>query len=252
MYMKRFDLRGKVALVSGCSQGLGYACVLTLARHGADIFGVSIGDDSNLKKEVEAYGVKYHGLALSLITPGAIDTLMKEVLATYGKVDILLNFAGVIKKENVLECNEHTWDALMDVNLKAIFFLSQAVISQFLKQSSGGKIINASGILPKEYDDYAMYSTSKGGVEALTKSLAAQFAKDDIQVNAIRFGFMTTGTSLQTEENGHYDHQILEHIPAKRWGCYKDVDGLLLLLASSASNYMNGCCIPIDGGYSIF
>ena len=249
--MKRFDLHGKVALVSGCSQGLGYACVLTLARHGADIFGVSIGDDSNLKKEVEAYGVQYHGIALSLTTPGAIDTLMKEVLAAYGHVDILLNFAGIMKKEQTLCCDEACWDSLMDVNLKASFFLSQAVIKQFQKQGHGGKIINASGILPKEYDRYTIYCISKGGIDAMTKSLAAQFAHEDIQINAIRFGFMTTGTSLQTADNGHYDHAMLSHIPAGRWGSYKDVDGLLLLLASPAANYMTGCIIAIDGGYSI-
>lgn len=249
--MKRFDLSGKVALVSGCSQGLGYACVLTLARHGADIFGVSIGDDSHLKKEVEAYGVKYHSMTLSLTTPGAMDTLMKEVLSTYGHLDILLNFAGIMKKEAVLACTPNSWDSLMEINLKASFFLSQAVIQQFLKQGHGGKIINASGILPRECGDFTMYSTSKGGVEAMTKALAVQFAKEDIQINAIRFGFMTTGTSLQAEDNGHYDHSILKCIPANRWGSYKDVDGLLLLLASTASNYITGCCIPVDGGYSI-
>lgn len=249
--MRRFDLHGKVALVSGCSQGLGYACVLTLARHGADIFGVSIGDDSNLKKEVEEYGVKYHSIVLSLTTPGAMDKIMKEVLVAYEHIDILLNFAGVVKKEETMHVNDDLWDSVMNVNVKASFFLSQAVIAQFLKQGHGGKIINASGILPKQYDDYTLYSISKGSIDAMTKTMAAQFAKDDIQINAIRFGFMTTGTSLQTDESGHYDHKMLEEIPAKRWGCYKDVDGLLLLLASSASNYMNGCIISIDGGYSI-
>ena len=97
------ELDGRVALVSGCSQGLGYACVRTLARHGADIFGVSIGDDSALKKEVEALGRSYHSLTVSLTTPGSIHDVMKEVLAAYGHVDILLNFAGILKKEDTLE-----------------------------------------------------------------------------------------------------------------------------------------------------
>ncbi len=250
--MERFNLAGKVALVSGCSQGLGYACVLTLARSGADIFGISIGDDSALKKEVEQLGRTYHSLTLSLTTPGAIDTLMKEVLATYGHIDILLNFAGIVRKEETLKITPQTWDNVLDINLKACFFLSQAVIAQFLKQGHGGKIINASSILSTlSSNDYSAYSASKGGIEAMTRFLANEFSSHDIQVNAISFGYMTTGTSLQCKDDGEYDPAILERIPAKRWGCYKDVDGLLLLLASSASNYISGTIIPIDGGYSI-
>lgn len=250
--MECFELHGKVALVSGCSQGLGYACVLTLARAGADIFGVSIGDDSHLKVEVEALGRTYHSLTLSLNTPGAADTCMQSVLSTYGKVDILLNFAGIVRKEKTLEVSEACYDAVLDINLKACFFLSQAVIKQFLKQGHGGKIINASSILSHQSsNDYLPFTASKGGLEAITRAMANEFAQDDIQVNAISFGYMTTGTSLQVETDGSIDHQILERIPAKRWGCYKDVDGLILLLASSASNYMTGCIIPIDGGYSI-
>lgn len=249
--MKRFDLTGKVALISGCSQGLGYACALTLARHGADIFGVSIGDDDDLKKEVEAYGVRYHSMTVSLTSPNGIHELMKEVKSVYNHIDILLNFAGIIKKEDTLTCTPDAWDITMNVNSKAPFFLSQAVIAQFLKQDTGGKILNASSILPKEYSEYVSYCASKGSLEAMTKSLALQYAKNNIQINALRFGFMTTGTSLQRSSDGHYDHSLLNHIPAQRWGSYKDVDGILLLLVSSASDYITGCSIAIDGGYSI-
>lgn len=250
--MKCFDLTGKVALVSGCSQGLGYACVLTLARAGADIFGVSIGDDSTLKKEVEGLGRSYHSLTISLTTPGAIEQTLKEVLAAYGHVDILLNFAGIVRKEKTLNIKDEDWDAVLNINLKASFFLAQAIIAQFLKQGHGGKIINAASVLPMgDEHEQLPFTASKGGIEAITKALAYEYANVDIQVNAISFGFMTTGTTLQTWEGDHYDHQLLSRIPAKRWGTYKDVDGLLLLLASSASNYMTGCIIPIDGGYSI-
>lgn len=252
MHMKRFDLSGKVALVSGCSQGLGYACVLALARHGADIFGVSIGDDSELKKEVEELGRQYHSCTKSLTTPGAIDDVMKDVLAEYGKLDILLNFAGITRKEDTLQMNESSWNTIFDINVKAAFFLSQAAIKQFIKQGKGGKIINASSVLTQHSCcDYCAYTASKGGLEAMTKALANEFSHADVQVNAISFGYMTTGTSLQCDDEGHIDHSILDRIPAKRWGSYKDVDGLLLLLASSASNYISGAIIPVDGGYSI-
>ncbi len=250
--MERFDLSGKVALVSGCSQGLGYACVLTLARAGADIFGVSIGDDSHLKEEVEACGRSYHSLTASLTTPGAIDLVVKECLAAFKQIDILLNFAGIVRKEHTLRVDEACYDAVMDINSKASFFLSQAVIKVMIEQGHGGKIINASSVLSqRSSNDFLPFTASKGALEATTKALANEFASENIQVNAISFGFMTTGTSLQVNDNGEVDHEILLNIPAGRWGCYKDVDGLLLLLASSASNYITGCIIPVDGGFSI-
>lgn len=250
--MDKIDLRGKVALVSGCSQGLGYACVCTLARAGADIFGVSIGDDSHLKEEVEAAGRHYHSITLSLTTPGAIDQVMKECLGCYGHIDILLNFAGIVRRVATLSVNEACYDAVMDLNAKASFFLSQAVITQMIQQGHGGKIINASSVLSQRFsNDTLPFSASKGAIESMTKALANEFAKANIQINAISFGYMTTGTSLQIDEHGEIDHDLLNRIPAGRWGCYKDVDGLLLLLASSYSDYITGCIIPIDGGFSI-
>lgn len=249
--MEEFDLHEKVALISGASQGMGYAMALTLARHGADIFGVSIGDDSDLKKEVEAMGRRYHSITISLTTPGAIHTVIKEVLGAYGHVDILLNFAGITKKMDTLDMTKMDWNAVFDINVSAAFLLAKEVIQQFRMQGHGGKIINASGILPLHTSEYCAYSASKGAVEAMTRYLAMEFGKDDIQVNAITFGFMTTGTSLMSGDGNQYDDSILRDIPAKRWGCYKDVDGLLLLLASAQSNYITGACIPVDGGYSI-
>lgn len=246
-----FELNGKIALVSGCSQGLGYTCVLALAQQGADIFGVSIGDDSELKKEVEALGRQYHSLTISLTTPGAIHSLLKEVLGTYGKIDILLNFAGILKKEETLQISKLEWNTAMDINVTASFFLSQSVIKQFQKQGQGGKIINASGILPAGTSEYCAYYASKGAVEAMTRYLANAFAKDNIQINAIAFGFMSSGAKLQCGVGGEEDTSILQQIPAQRWGKDSDVTGLLLLLASSQSDYITGTCIPVDGGYSI-
>lgn len=246
-----FDLCGKIALVSGCSQGLGYTCAQTLARHGADIFGVSIGDDSELKKEVEALGRTYHSLTISLTTPGAIHTLMKEVLAVYDHLDILLNFAGILKKEDTLTMTRQEWNTAFDINVSAAFILSQEVIKQFRKQAHGGKIINASGVLPYDTSEYCAYSASKGAIETMTKYMAHEFACDQIQINAINIGFMTCGNRLQSGDGGEIDSSILQKIPARRWGDEKDIEGLILLLASHASDYITGTCIPVDGGYSI-
>lgn len=246
-----FNLHGKIALVSGCSQGLGYECVKILAAQGADIFGVSIGDDSELKKEVEAMGRQYHSLTISLTTPDAIHTLLKEVLAAYGRIDILLNFAAILKKADTLTLTKHDFNNAMDINVTASFFLSQVVIKQFKKQGQGGKIINASGILPFDTNEYCAYYTSKGALEAMTKYLAYEFADENIQVNAIAFGFMAAGARLQQGDGQIDDTSILHRIPAGRWGTKDDIAGIVLLLASSSSDYITGSCIPVDGGYSI-
>lgn len=245
-----YNLNGKVALVSGCSQGLGYACVLALAKAGADIFGVSIGDDTELKQQVTELGRKYHSLHVSLTTPGSIHDVIKEVLAAYGHIDILLNFAGILKKEDTLNMNRQTFQTVLDINVSAVFSLSQSVLHQFLKQGTGGKIINASGIQPYDTKEYCAYYTSKGAIEAMTKYMAHEFASENIQINAITFGFMNEGNRLQCNQEQTED-EILSTIPAKRWGSYKDLEGLLLLLCSSAGDYITGACIPLDGGYSI-
>ena len=250
LFMK-LELAGKVALVSGCSQGLGYACVRTLARYGADIFGVSIGDDSALKKEVEALGRSYHSLTVSLTTPGSIHEVMKEMLAAYGHVDILLNFAGILKKEDTLKISRQAFQSALDINVTAAFTLSQEVIRQYIRQGYGGKIINASGILPYGTNEYCAYFTSKGAVEAMTKYMAHEFAGQNIQINAITLGFMNEGNKLQSGEGQQDDVSILQDIPAGRWGTWEDLDGLLLVLCSGAGSYINGACIPLDGGYSI-
>lgn len=247
----KFNLEGKIALVSGCSQGLGYASVLALAKHGADIFGVSIGDDSELKKEVEALGRRYHSLTLSLTTPGAIHTLIKEVKGTYGHLDILLNFANILKKEDTLSISRQEFCNAIDLNITATFFLTQEVIKLYLEQGNGGKIINASGILPYDTSEYCVYATSKGAIDQMTRYLAHEFADKQIQINSILIGFMNDGTRLQDGKCGIADETILQRIPAKRWGKDEDIEGLILLLSSDASDYITGACIPCDGGYSI-
>lgn len=171
------NLYGKVALVSGCSQGLGYHAALALAKQGADIFGVSIGDDSSLKKAIEATGRNYHSFTISLTTPGAIHQVMKEALAAYGHIDILLNYAAILKKEETLELTKLEWNSAYDINVSAAFFLSLEVIRQFQKQGHGGKIINATGILPRHTSAYCAYAISNGAIEAMTRYLAMEFGK---------------------------------------------------------------------------
>ena len=135
--------------------------------------------------------------------------------------------------------------------MTAAFTLSQEVIRQYISQGHGGKIINASGILPYGTNEYCAYFTSKGAVEAMTKYMAHEFAGQNIQINAITLGFMNEGNKLQSGEGQQDDVSILQDIPAGRWGTWEDLDGLLLVLCSAAGSYINGACIPLDGGYSI-
>lgn len=246
-----FELDGKVALVSGCSQGIGYVCAKILAAHGADIFGVSIGDDTALKKEIEEMGRQYHSLTISLSTANAIHTLMKETLAAYGKIDILVNFAATLKRDKTLHITKHEWSDAFHINVASVFFLSQEVIKQFQKQATGGKIINASGILPFDTNEYITYYTCKGAIEAMTRYLALEFAKDHIQVNSIAFGYMDIGSKLQQTNGNENDISILQRIPAGHWGTKQDIHGALLLFASSYSDYITGACLALDGGYAI-
>ena len=246
-----FDLHGKTALVSGCSQGLGFECVKILAKHGANVYGVSIGDDSELKEIVSQYDGNYESSTLSLTTPGAIRSVVQEAKSKYSHIDILLNFASSLKKDDTLSITKSEWSNAMDINVHAAFFLSQEVIKVMIEQHTGGKIINASGVLPFDTTQFCSYYTANGALEAMTKYLAYEFAPNNIQINAISFGFMDFGTKLQQCLGNEDDTSILHRIPAKRWGTPKDIEGLVLLLSSSQSDYITGACIPIDGGYSI-
>lgn len=249
--MMDIDLHGKVALISGCSQGLGFECVTLLASHGADIYGVSIGDDRELNEIVKSYGRTYYSSTISLTTPGAIRNVVESANAHFGHIDILLNFAGVLKKDDTLSITKSEWLSAMDINVNAAFFLTQEVIKVMKKHHTGGKIINASGILPFDTSEYCTYYTGKGAMDAMTKYLAYEFASDHIQINAIVFGFMSMGAKLQQCLANEEDTSILHRIPAKRWGTRQDIEGIVLLLSSSYSDYITGACIPCDGGYSI-
>lgn len=245
------DLSGKVALISGCFQGLGYAAAVALAKCGADIFSVGIGDDTALRVEIERLGRRYASIHCDFESDIAIHNAMDAVLAEYHHIDIMLNYAALVHKTKTLNSAHEAWDEIVTHNVKSIFFLSQAVIKQFMRQNKGGKIINVSSLMAHvSSDEYAAYTACKGAMEALTRSLANEYGKYSIQVNAIAPGFMISGTRLQQKPNGDFDSTLKERIPARRWGTYKDIEALTILLSSKGSDYINGCIIPLDGGYS--
>ncbi len=245
-----FELKGKVAIVTGCAAGLGQGMALGLAQAGADIVGVDYVETAETKKLVEAEGKKYVGIQanLMLMEPlqGVVDTAVKE----FGHVDILINNAGIIRREDALNFSEKDWDDVMNINVKTVFFLSQAVANQFVKQGNGGKIINIASMLSFQGGiRVPSYTASKSGVKGITMLMANEWAKYNINVNAIAPGYMATANTAPLRADEKRSAEILDRIPAGRWGLPSDLAGPAVFLASPASDYINGYTIAVDGGW---
>ena len=176
--------------------------------------------------------------------------MVGETLSKFGRVDILVNNAGVIKRRDSIEFTEEDWDGVMDVNLKTVFFLTQAVAKEFIKQGGGGKIINIASMLSYQGGiRVPSYTASKSAIRGVTMTLANEWAKYGINVNAIAPGYMATNNTEQLRSDGERSADILSRIPAGRWGTPEDLEGAAVFLASSASDYVNGFTLAVDGGW---
>ncbi len=250
MILEQFKLTGKVAIVTGASVGLGQGMALGLAEAGAHIVGVGIGDMSDTKAKVESLGQKFLGIEANLMSLDPIDHIISETINTFGKIDILVNNAGIIRREDVLDFSEKDWDDVMNINIKSLFFLSQAVGKVFVEQGTGGKIVNIASMLSFQGGiRVPSYTSSKSGVKGLTMLMANELAKHNINVNAIAPGYMATDNTTALRADKDRNAAILERIPAGRWGDPKDLAGTVVFLASDASNYINGYTIAVDGGW---
>lgn len=250
MVLKNFSLEGKVTIVTGTSTGLGQGMTLALAGAGADIAGVGISDMTETKKKVEATGKKFLPIKGDLMTLEPIERIVTETVESFGRIDILVNNAGVIRRENALDFSEKDWDDVMDINIKSLFFLSQAVAKQFIKQGDGGKIINIASMLSFQGGiRVPSYTASKSAVKGLTMLLANEWAKHKINVNAIAPGYMATNNTAAIRADEKRNKEILDRIPAGRWGTPEDMAGAVVFLSSSASDYVNGHTIAVDGGW---
>ncbi len=251
--LNKFSLAGKVAIVTGSSTGLGQGIALGLAEAGADIVGVDYVDAPETKTQVEAFGRKYHGVKMDLInnsTPEALKALVADAVKAFGKVDILVNNAGIIRREDSLEFSEKNWDDVLAINLKTVFFLSQAVANQYVAQKTGGKIINIASMLSYQGGiRVPSYTASKSGVKGITMTMANEWAKYNINVNAIAPGYMATNNTEQLRADDKRSSEILERIPADRWGTPADLAGAAVFLASDNASYINGFTIAVDGGW---
>ena len=248
--MDIFSLEGKVAIVTGCRTGLGQGMAVALAKAGANILGVGSTDLDETKNLVEKLGRKFVAVQANLMEMSSIPKIMEAVMDNYGSVDILVNNAGIIRREDSINFSEKDWDDVMNINLKTVFFLSQAVAKRFMEQSTGGKIINIASMLSFQGGiRVPSYTGSKSGVKGLTMLMANEWAKYNINVNAIAPGYMATDNTTALRADEQRSSEILSRIPSNRWGTPEDLDGAVIFLASKASDYVNGFTIAVDGGW---
>jgi 2-dehydro-3-deoxy-D-gluconate 5-dehydrogenase len=241
-----FDLTGKTALVTGANTGLGQGIAVGLAMAGADIVAVGRSAPDETGKLVAATGRKLTAISADLGTTEPIA----RVVAEAGPIDILVNNAGIIRRNDSAEFSEEDWDAVMDTNLKTAFFLSQAVAKGWIAAGRGGKIIQVASMLSFQGGlRVPSYTASKSGLAGLTKALANEWAAKGINVNAIAPGYFVTNNTDALRADETRSRQIMERIPAQRWGEPGDLAGVAVFLASAASDYMHGAIVPVDGGW---
>jgi 2-deoxy-D-gluconate 3-dehydrogenase len=246
-----FSLEGKVALVTGASRGLGQAMTLGLAAAGADIAGLDRQECGETCEQVRALGRRFHDVVfdLSQADSDTIAGVIEDVVAELGGLDILLNNAGIIRRAPIFEYSEADWDDVLQINLKAVFLLSQAAARHMAAQG-GGKIINIASMLSFQGGILVpSYTAAKSGVAGVTKALANELAAHNINVNAIAPGYMATDNTAPLRADPVRNQAILDRIPAGRWGDSADLQGTAVFLALSASDYLHGAIIPVDGGW---
>ncbi len=250
--LDQFSLKGKVAIVTGASTGLGQGMAIGLAEAGANIIGVGSKPMPETRTLIESRNVRFHEVICDLVsaTPDQLNSIVNEVVSLFGSVDILVNNAGIIRREDAITFTEHDWDDVMNINLKSVFFFSQAFAKQLIKQNHGGKIINIASMLSFQGGiRVPSYTASKSGLKGLTMLLANEWAKYGIQVNAIAPGYMITNNTEMLRKDEKRSQEILGRIPAGRWGTPEDIAGTCVFLASPNSDYITGYTIAVDGGW---
>ena len=244
-----FDLMGKVALVTGANTGIGQAIALSLAGAGADVALVGRSEASETKAKVEAMGRRAIIVPADLSSIAPVPDVIAQTLSGLGSIDILVNNAGIIRRNDAVDFTEKDWDAVIDTNLKSLFFLSQAAAKEMIDKGSG-KIINIASMLTFQGGvRVPSYTASKSGVGGLTKAMANEWAAKGINVNAIAPGYIATNNTAELQADETRNRQIVERIPAGRWGKADDIGGAAVFLASSASDYVNGHILAVDGGW---
>jgi 2-dehydro-3-deoxy-D-gluconate 5-dehydrogenase len=251
LILDQFKLDGHVALVTGASTGLGAAIAIALAEAGAQVacHGNTQSPQLTCDRISNAGGVT-HALSGDLSEPGTPKRLIAQTLERFDRIDVLINNAGTIRRAPAVDYSDDDWTTVLEVNLTSVFRLSQLAGRWMIESGRGGKIVNIASLLSFQGGiTVPAYAASKGGVAQLTKALANEWAKHRINVNAIAPGYMRTANTAALQADEARNRQILERIPAGRWGDPEDVAGAAVFLSSSASNYINGHILVVDGGW---
>jgi NAD(P)-dependent dehydrogenase (short-subunit alcohol dehydrogenase family) len=250
-----FKIEGKTAIVTGASKGIGYGIAECLVKAGAKVMLASRDprEGERARNQLGQFGSHVDYVPTDVSVKDSVENLVSETLKNFGKTDILINNAAIINRGSLLELDEKSWDQVIDINLKGYFLCGQRVAKEMIKQG-GGKIINVASIRSLlAADERGCYASSKGGIAMLTKAMALEWSRFKINVNAIAPGYFTTQmVTNYFVKNPDAEQKVVDGIPMGRIGIPTDLDGLVLYLASSASDYMTGQIIYMDGGWSIW
>ncbi|WP_380781651.1 2-dehydro-3-deoxy-D-gluconate 5-dehydrogenase KduD [Sphingomonas sp. R86520] len=249
-----FDLTGKVAIVTGANTGIGQAIAVALAAAGADVACVGRTPAEDTVAQIRALGRKAEIVSADLSTIEPVQRVVDETVARLGRLDILINNAGIIRRADAVDFSEADWDAVIDTNLKSVFFLCQAagrhMIARIEKEGGSGKIVNIASMLTFQGGiRVPSYTASKSGIGGLTKLLANEWAAKGINVNAIAPGYIATNNTAALQADETRNRSILDRIPAGAWGDASDLGGAAVFLSSAAANYVQGHILAVDGGW---
>lgn len=244
-----FDLTGRVAIVTGANTGIGQAIAVALAQAGADVACVGRTAAEETVMQIRALGRRAAVIHADLSTTEPVARVVAATLDGFGRLDILVNNAGIIRRADAVDFTEEDWDAVIDTNLKSVFFLSQAA-GRHMIAAGGGRIINIASMLTFQGGiRVPSYTAAKSGVGGLTKLLANEWAKHNVTVNAIAPGYIATSNTAALQADPDRNRAILERIPAGRWGAPADLGGAAVFLASDAAAYVQGHVLAVDGGW---
>ena len=245
-----FSLEGRRAMVTGANTGIGQAIAISLARAGAAILAVGRSPMNETLREIEASGGRATAISFDLADPAGAAAMLAMAWDEHGPIDILVNNAGIIRRGDAIDFSEADWDDVMDVNLKSVFMLSQALARKALADGRPAKIINIASMLSFQGGiRIASYTVSKSGLAGLTRLLANEWAAKGINVNAIAPGYIETNNTRVLREDAERNADIMKRIPAGRWGKPDELGGAAVYLASDAANYVHGAIFPVDGGW---
>ena len=247
-----FDLSGKVALVTGAARGLGQGMAAGLAEAGADVAGLDVASVDETENLVRNEGRRFRAINVDLLETDAklAAGVVEECVSSLGRLDIVVNNAGIIRRAPALEFSEEDWEDVLKVNLSAAFYLSQAAARHFVEEGKGGKIVNTASVLSYEGGIIVpSYSASKAGIANLTHALANEWAPLGINVNAIAPSYFTTELTSALREDAERSEALLVRLPAGRFGEPEDLKGAVVLLSSAAGDYIHGAVLPVDGGW---